>query len=51
MCFSYVRSASAYYQACKQLNVLAGGSPTSLRHFADAMGIAQHHDAGVVPEE
>ncbi len=42
---SYVRSASGYYQAVKQLNVLAGGSATSLMQFADAMGVAQHHDA------
>jgi alpha-mannosidase len=42
----YVRSASGYYQAAKQLNVLARGDPEGLKQFADAMGIAQHHDAG-----
>ena len=46
-----MRSASGYYQACKQLNVLSGGSATALRHYADAMGIAQHHDAGVWAEQ
>ena len=42
----YVRSASGFYQASKQLNVLAYGDATALTQFADAMGIAQHHDAG-----
>ncbi len=42
----YVRSSSGYYQVAKQLNALTMGSPTALARFADAMGIAQHHDAG-----
>lgn len=42
----YVRSASGFYQASKQLNVLAYGDASALTQFADAMGIAQHHDAG-----
>jgi alpha-mannosidase len=42
----YVRAASGYYQAAKQLNVLTSGDPLVLARLADAMGIAQHHDAG-----
>ena len=42
----YVRSSSSYFQAAKQLNALTWGNPEALARFADAMGIAQHHDAG-----
>jgi hypothetical protein len=43
----YVRKASAYLQAARQLNVLVHGgvNNTALARMAEAMGVVQHHDA------
>lgn len=41
----YVRTCSALYQAARQLAFASGQCPRKLDAFADALAVAQHHDA------
>jgi len=41
----YIRDTSAFYQVAKQVSALAGARADGLEKLAEAMGVAQHHDA------
>ncbi|CAK9083304.1 unnamed protein product [Durusdinium trenchii] len=41
----YIRDTSAFFQVAKQITALAESGTQGLEHLAEALGVAQHHDA------
>ena len=42
----YVRKGSAALQSSRQLDAFTSQNFSSLEHFAEVMGVVQHHDSG-----
>ena len=44
-CRRYIRKASGYLQSSRQLDAFTAANASALQHFAEVMGVLQHHDA------